>query len=149
MPTLNTTVIIGIAMMVTSRKEASVKPKSLSLQMPILMETAGLVTPTITKLARSVYESLLTPILDFIAMSFTAMPAMKKREVAASKYSKQSRFQSTLTLMVMAGFVISITIETLQKITALRCLKTPTPNTTATIGTARAATRRKVVGVKK
>tara|TARA_B110000008_G_scaffold245557_1_gene255908 strand:+ start:130 stop:387 length:258 start_codon:yes stop_codon:yes gene_type:complete len=85
MPTLNTTVIIGIAMMVTSRKEANVKPKSLCLQTPILMETTGLVTLTITKLARSVYESLLTPILDFIAMSFTAMLAMKKREVAASK----------------------------------------------------------------
>ena len=51
--------------------------------------------------------------------------------------------------MVMAGFVIPITIETLQKITALRFLKTPTLKTTVMIGTARAATRRKVVGVKK
>ena len=149
MPIQDTTVMIGIAMMVTSRKEAAVKPKSISLQMPILMETAGLVTLTITKLARFVGGSLLTPILDFIAMSFIVIPASKKREVDASKLSKQSRFQSTLTLTVMAGFVTPITIEILQKITALRCLKTPTPNTTVTIGTARAATRRKVVGVKK
>jgi membrane protein YqaA with SNARE-associated domain len=149
MPTLNTTVIIGIAMMVTSRKEAVVKPKSLSLQMPILMETAGLVTLTITKLARFVGGSLLTPILDFIAMSFIVIPASKKREVDASKLSRKSRFQSTLTLTVMAGFVTPITIEILPKITALGFLKMPIPNTIATIGTARMASRRKGMGVKK
>ena len=142
MPTLNTTVIIGIAMMVTSRKEAVVKPKSLSLQMPILMETAGLVTLTITKLARFVGGSLLTPILDFIAMSFIVIPASKKREVDASKLSRKSRFQSTLTLSVMAGFVTPITIEILPKITALGFLKMPIPNTTATIGTAKLDTKR-------
>jgi hypothetical protein len=85
MPTLNTIAIIGIAMTAMSRKEASVKPKSLFPQTPILMEIAGLVTLTITKLAQCVDEFLPTPILDIIVMSFIAMSASKEREVDASK----------------------------------------------------------------
>ena len=85
MPIQDTTAMIGIAMMVTSRKEASVKPKSLCLKTLILMGTVGLVTKTIIRLAQCVDEFLPTPILDFIAINFTVMPAMKKREVAASK----------------------------------------------------------------
>ena len=148
MPTQNTTVIFGIVMMAMSRKEASVKPKSLFPKTPILTKTAGLVTLTITRLDRCADEFLPMLILDIIVMSFDAMPVSKKREVDASKLSKKSRFQSMLMLTVMAGFVTPITIEILQKITALRCLKMPTPNTTATIGTARAALRRKEMGVK-
>ena len=85
MPTQNITVIFGIAMTAMSRKEACVKPKSLFPKMPILMVTAGLVTMTITRLVRCVEESLPTPILDSIAISFTVMPAMKKKQVVASK----------------------------------------------------------------
>ena len=148
MPTQNTTVIFGIVMMAMSRKEASVKPKSLFPKTPILTKTAGLVTLTITRLDRCADEFLPMLILDIIVMSFDAMPVSKKREVDASKLSKKSRFQLMPTLMVMAGFVTPITIEILQKITALGCHKMPTLNTTATIGTARAASRRKGTVVK-
>ena len=85
MPIQDTTVMIGIAMMVTSRKEASVKPKSLCLKTLILMGTVGLVTKTIIRLAQCVDEFLPTPILDIIVMSFIAMSASKEREVDASK----------------------------------------------------------------
>ena len=148
MPTQNTTVIFGIAMMAMSRKEVSAKPKSMLPKTPILTKIAGLATRTITRLARCADEFLPMPTLDIIVMSFDAMLGSKKREVDASKLSKKSRFQSMLMLTVMAGFVTPITIEILQKITALRCLKTPTPNTTATIGTARVASRKKETDVK-
>ena len=85
MPIQDTTAMIGIAMMVTSRKEASVKPKSLCLKTLILTKIAGLATRTITRLAQCVDEFLPTPILDIIVMSFDAMLGSKKREVAASK----------------------------------------------------------------
>ena len=149
MPTQNTTVIFGIVMMAMSRKEASVKPKSLFPKTPILTKTAGLVTLTITRLDRCVDEFLPMLILDIIVMSSVVMPVSKKREVDASKLSKKSRFQSMLMLIVIAGLVTPITIEILQGITALGCLKMPTPNTIATIGTARVASKGKGADVKK
>ena len=85
MPTQNTTVIFGIAMTAMSRKEVSAKPKSLFRQTLIMTETVGLVTRTITRLARCVDGSLQTPILDITVMSFIAMPGSKKRETDASK----------------------------------------------------------------